>query len=108
MIRDDRVYIQDIIDSIEIISDYVDGTSEKDFEENQMLQDAVYRRFEIIGEAATKVSETFKEAHPEIEWRLMKLMRNKLIHEYFGISATAVFATIIEDLPPLLAKMKMI
>ena len=108
MKRDDRVYIQDIIDSIEIITDYVSGKTETDFEESLMLQDAVYRRFEIIGEAATKVSDTFKEAHPEIEWRLMKLMRNKLIHEYFGISATAVFATIREDLPPLLAKMKMI
>ena len=73
-----------------------------------MLQDAVYRRFEIIGEAATKVSDAFKEAHSDIEWRLMKLMRNKLIHEYFGISSNAVFATIREDLPPLLAKMKMI
>ena len=85
MKRDDRVYIQDIIDSIEIITDYVSGKTETDFEESLMLQDAVYRRFEIIGEAATKVSETFKEAHPEIEWRLMKLMRNKLIHEYILI-----------------------
>jgi uncharacterized protein with HEPN domain len=108
MMRDDRVYIQDIIDSIEIIMGYVHGKSEAEFEASLMLQDAVYRRFEIIGEAATKVSDTFKEAHPEIEWRLMKLMRNKLIHEYFGISATAVFATIIEDLPPLLVKTKMI
>ncbi|SKC11040.1 HepT-like ribonuclease domain-containing protein [Dyadobacter psychrophilus] len=108
MIRDDRVYIRDIIESIEIINDYVTGKSERDFEESNLLQDAVYRRFEIIGEAAAKVSEACKDAPPEIEWRLMKLMRNKLIHEYFGISATAVFATIIEDLPPLLAKIKMI
>lgn len=77
MKRDDRVYIQDIIDSIEIITDYVNGKSEKDFEES-------------------------------LEWRLMKLMRNKLIHEYFGISPNAVFATILEDLPPLLAKIKII
>ncbi|MCF2506648.1 DUF86 domain-containing protein [Dyadobacter sp. CY107] len=108
MIRDDLVYVQDIVESIEIINDYVNAKSEKDFEESLMLQDAVYRRFEIIGEAAAKVSDAFKDAHPEIEWRLMKLMRNKLIHEYFGISATAVFATIIEDLPPLLAKIKLL
>jgi uncharacterized protein with HEPN domain len=108
MMRDDRVYIQDIIDSIEIITDYVNGKSEKDFEESTLLQDAVYRRFEIIGEASTKISEDFKLTHSEIEWRLMKLMRNKLIHEYFGISSNAVFATIIEDLPPLLAKIRII
>lgn len=108
MIRDDQVYIQDIIESIEIIMDYVEGKSETDFEVSLMLQDAVYRRFEIIGEAATRVSDAFKEAHSDIEWRLMKLMRNKLIHEYFGISSNAVFATIREDLRPLLARMKMI
>ena len=73
-----------------------------------MLQDAVYRRFEIIGEASTKVSGSFKDLHSDIEWRLMKLMRNKLIHEYFGISSSSVYATIIEDLPSLLAKLKKI
>ena len=106
MIRDDNVYIEDIIDSIEIILNYVDGKSENDFEESILLQDAVYRRFEIIGEASTKISSDFKDLHSEIEWRLMKLMRNKLIHEYFGISSSSVYATIIEDLPSLLAKLK--
>lgn len=106
--RDDNVYILDIIDSIEIIIGYTSGTSEADFEKNMMLQDAVHRRFEIIGEASARVSDTFKERHPEIEWRLMKLMRNKLIHEYFGISSGTVYATITEDLPPLLLKLKSI
>ncbi|WP_221389685.1 DUF86 domain-containing protein [Dyadobacter sp. NIV53] len=50
MTRDDNVYTQDIVDSIEIILNYVDGKSENDFEESILLQDAVYRRFEIIGE----------------------------------------------------------
>ena len=63
MTRDDNVYIEDIIDSIEIILDYVDGKSEKDFEQSILLQDAVYRRFEIIGEASTKISEGFKSVH---------------------------------------------
>lgn len=108
MIRDDDVYILDIIVSIEIIIGYIEGKSELDFETNIMLQDAVYRRLEIIGEASTKVSDTFKDQHPEIEWRLMKLMRNKLIHEYFGISSSTVYATVTEDLPALLFKLKSI
>ena len=108
MTRDDNVYIEDIINSIEIIIVYLDGKSEMDFEESQLLQDAVYRRFEIMGEASTKISEQFKSEHPEIEWRLMKLMRNKLIHEYFGISSSTIFATVIEDLPQLLAKLRKI
>jgi len=108
MTRDDTVYVQDIIESIEIITEYINGKSEMEFEQSTMLQDAVYRRFEIIGEASTKISDKFKSVHPQIEWRLMKLMRNKLIHEYFGISSTSVFATIMDDLPPLLAKLKAI
>ncbi|MCE7062966.1 DUF86 domain-containing protein [Dyadobacter sp. CY343] len=106
MMRDDNVYIDDIIQSIEIIQQYLDGKTELDFEESLLLQDAVYRRFEIIGEAATKISDSFKESHPEVEWRLMKLMRNKLIHEYFGISPATIFATVREDLPLLLQKLK--
>lgn len=105
MTREDSVYIEDIIQSIHIIQEYLEGKTELDFETSLLLQDAVYRRFEIIGEAATKVSQEFKEAHPEIEWRLMKMMRNKLIHEYFGISATTIFATVQEDLPQLLFKL---
>jgi uncharacterized protein with HEPN domain len=108
MKRDDDVYVLDIIDSIEIIIGYTEGKSELDFETNMMLQDAVYRRLEIIGEASTKVSGEYKDQHPEIEWRLMKLMRNKLIHEYFGISSSTVYATVTQDLPALLFKLKSI
>ncbi|KAA0990788.1 HepT-like ribonuclease domain-containing protein [Dyadobacter aurulentus] len=108
MIRDDSVYIDDIIQSIQIIQEYLEGKTESDFEASLLLQDAVYRRFEIIGEAATKISEKLKESYPEIEWRLMKLMRNKLIHEYFGISPATIFATVKEDLPRLLQKLSQI
>ena len=71
-----------------------------------MLQDAIFRRFEIIGEASTKISENVKNQNDGIEWRLMKLMRNKLIHEYFGISVATVYNTIHTDLPKLLQKLK--
>jgi uncharacterized protein with HEPN domain len=64
MKRDDNVYVLDIIDSIEIIIGYTEGKSELDFETNMMLQDAVYRRLEIIGEASTKVSGEYKDQHP--------------------------------------------
>lgn len=66
-----------------------------------MLQDAVIRRFEIIGEASSKISDAFKVSHPQIQWKLMKAMRNKLIHEYFGVSAHTLFQTIQIDLPQL-------
>jgi len=99
MTRSDGVYIQDIIESIDIIFLYLKNKTESDFSNEQILQDAVIRRFEIIGEAATKISDAIKVAHPEIEWRLMKAMRNKIIHEYFGVSASTVYNTAIINLP---------
>ncbi|WP_299289924.1 DUF86 domain-containing protein [uncultured Mucilaginibacter sp.] len=101
MSRSDLVYVHDIIESIGIIVDYVEGKTEDDLINNIMLQDAVIRRFGIIGEASSKISKQFKVQHPDIPWRLIKAMRNKLIHEYFGISAKTIFATVKTDLPVL-------
>ena len=105
MSRSDTVYVRDIIESIDIIFNYLEHKSEHDFIHEQILQDAVIRRFEIIGEAAAKISESMKMAHPEIEWRLMKAMRNKMIHEYFGVSASTVYNTVIINLPGLRNKL---
>jgi uncharacterized protein with HEPN domain len=102
--REDHVYLQDILASIEAIEEYVLDISEPEFRNNQMIQDAVIRRFEIIGEAAYHVSQSFKDLHPHIEWRLMSDMRNKLIHEYFGVNSITIYLTIKNDLPELKRK----
>ena len=99
MSRSDEVYLQDILESIEIILAYIEDKTESEFVNDQMLQDAVTRRFEIIGEAATKISELTKNQNPGIQWRLIKAMRNKLIHEYFGVSPATIYSTIKFDLP---------
>lgn len=101
MSRSDNVYILDILESITIIENYIGDKSEFDFTSDMMAQDAVIRRFEIIGEAASKISDSVKFANPGIQWRLMKEMRNKLIHEYFGVSAATLYSTIKFDLPVL-------
>lgn len=108
MIRDDKVYIQGIMESIEIIFQYIGDKTEYEFSQSLLLQEAVFRKFEIIGEASTKVSENFKEKHQNIEWKLMKLMRNKLIHECFGVSTSTVYNTIHSHLPILSEKFKKI
>lgn len=102
--RDDLVYLNDIILSIDAIFEYTQDISEPEFRSNQMIQDAVTRRFEIIGEAAIHVSLAFKDSHPDIEWRLMSDMRNKLIHEYFGVNPVTIYLTIKNDLPELKRK----
>ncbi len=103
--RDDLVYIRDILDSIEKIEQHIGENSLYEFDQNILIQDAVIRRFEIIGEAANNISEKFKSQHSDVEWRLMSDMRNKLIHEYFGISTNTIYNTIKRDLPALKLKM---
>jgi uncharacterized protein with HEPN domain len=99
MSRSDNVYLQDILESVNIILSYTANKTEFEFLNDLMLQDAVIRRFEIIGEAATKISENTKNQNPNVPWLLMKEMRNKLIHEYFGVSAITIYSTINLDLP---------
>lgn len=101
MSKDDLLYINDIKDCVKIILAYTEGKTENDFVNDLMLQDAVIRRFEIIGEASAKLSAQFIASQPSIPWKLMKAMRNKLIHEYSGVSAATIYSTIIKDLPVL-------
>jgi uncharacterized protein with HEPN domain len=99
MSRSDQVYINDIIESVDIILTYTENKTEHDFLNDLMLQDAVMRRFEIPGEAASKISEVVRVKNSNVQWRLIKEMRNKLIHEYFGVSPITVYLTIKTDLP---------
>lgn len=101
MRKGDQVYLRHILDSIEKIQRYLQGVLKEDFDQNSMLQDAVIRQIEIIGEAARNVSEEFKEKNPEIPWLTMTGMRNKLIHEYFAVNSSIVWDTIMGDLPVL-------
>jgi uncharacterized protein with HEPN domain len=103
--RTDAVYLKDIIISVEAIEQYLSGVAKDEFIANQMLQDAVVRRFEIIGEAASCITPEFKKNFPDIEWRLMSDMRNKLIHEYFGMEEYTVYNTAKLNLPELKAKL---
>jgi uncharacterized protein with HEPN domain len=72
------------------------------------MKDAVARRFEIIGEAASHISDKIKEQYPKIEWRLMKDMRNLLIHEYFGVDYPTLYMTVQSNLPGELEKLRQI
>lgn len=108
MSRSDKVYIEDIIESIKIILSYIGDKTEFEFLNDLMLQDAIIRRFEIIGEAASKISEPLKDQNPLVQWRLMKEMRNKLIHEYFGVSPVTIYSTIRLDIPVLLDQLNQI
>ena len=107
-LRADNIYLQDIIESIDFIFQHLSDLTEHEFSKNILVQDAVIRRFEIIGEASSKISIGFKEQHQNIEWTLMKDMRNKLAHEYFGISSLTIYQTCKSHLPILKEKIEKI
>lgn len=95
------VYLDDILESIGHIRDYVKGKSFKDFETDVALQDAVVRRLEIIGEAAKRIPDRIRKKCPKIPWKDIAGMRDVLIHEYAGVSAETVWKTVQDDLDAL-------
>jgi len=104
--RDDRVYLKHIRDSLLEVRQFIEGESYESFLENRMMQNAVMRSFEVVGEAARRVSPEFREAHPELPWRLMGDFRNKLIHDYFGLDLDIIWTTATEDAPRLLVQIE--
>ena len=101
MEKDDLVYIEHILDCIRKIKEFTNGLSLKDFSVNELVQDAVIRNIEIIGEASKKISSDTKQIFYEIPWREIAGMRDKLIHDYLGVDVEVVWRTITEDIPTL-------
>ena len=106
MEKDDLVYIEHILDCIRKIKEFTNGLSLKDFSVNELVQDAVIRNIEIIGEASKKISSDTKQIFYEIPWREIAGMRDKLIHDYLGVDAEVVWRTITEDIPTLEKQIK--
>jgi len=98
---DFRVYIQDILEATQRIDDYLMGITFEEFSKDSKTIDAVVRNFAVIGEAAKHVPVSFKRKHPEIAWKRMSGMRDKVIHEYFGVDLHILWDTSKVDLPAL-------
>ena len=99
--RDVRVFLEDILESIEKIEEYTANVDEEEFCENTFVQDAVLRRLEIIGEAVKNIPDDFRAKYPEIPWRQIAGMRDVLIHAYFGVNLRRVWKVVKEDIPEL-------
>lgn len=97
--KDNWVYIEHILLSINKIEKFTENISHREFLRNQLIQDAVIRNIEIIGEAAKKLSDDFKSTYHLIPWKEMAGMRDKLIHDYLGVDIEVVWETVIEDIP---------
>lgn len=99
MKKNPKILLGHILESIEEIEKYKYHVTKEKFSKMTMLQDAVIRRIEIIGEAVKKLPPDFKRKHPKIAWAEIAGMRDILIHDYFGVNINVVWKTIQEDIP---------
>jgi uncharacterized protein with HEPN domain len=106
-VKDDRVYLWHIRDCIDRILDYTrDGKGA--FLTDTKTQDAVIRNLEIIGEAVKNISADLKSVYPDIPWQRIAGMRDRVIHEYFGVNLEIVWERVEQDVPELKRRVEVI
>ena len=99
--REEKTYLEDILESINRIESYIKDLKPMDFLKSEVIQDGVMKRIEIIGEAVKHLPDEMKNEHSEIPWKNIAGMRDVLIHEYAGVQVERVWRTAKNDLPPL-------
>ena len=94
-----RDYLDDMLEATEKVATFTSGMTEQEFLTDERTQYAVVRAIEIIGEASKKIPTSFKEEHAVIPWREVAGMRDKLIHDYFGVRCRCRLEDRQEDVP---------
>ena len=99
--RDPDLLIEDILAAIQKIERYTDGMDQELFRQDEKTVDAVIRNLEVIGEATRQLPEDFSNRHPNVPWRQIAGLRNRVVHEYFGLDLEIIWQVIRHDLPQL-------
>jgi len=99
--RKDKAYLQHILEAISDIEEFIENISKEEFHRDKEKQYAVLRALEIIEEATKNLSKDLRAKYPEIPWKDIAGMRDKLIHEYFGVKLELVWETVKDKLPKL-------
>lgn len=106
--RNYKIYLNDIIESIKRIENSIKGLTKKDFEENIDIQDAIIRRIQIIGEAVKSLPLELKKKYPDIEWDKIAGTRDIVTHAYFRVNLDIIWDIIFNQLPDLKRKIEKI
>jgi len=101
MPRDYKVYLDDILQSVERIRDFTRGLTRDTFVKDLKTCDAVIRNLEVIGEAIKNIPDSVRNKYPDVEWKKIAGLRDILIHEYFGIDVDIVWDIVKNKLPNL-------
>ncbi len=104
--RGDIEFLSDIIEAIRRITLYIEKVNHAEFFEDIRTQDAVVRNLEIIGEATKGVSSDLKKKYPQVPWKKLAGVRDRLIHHYFGVNYDIVWVIIKEELPDIIRQIK--
>ena len=105
--RDDRLYIQHVLDCIARIGRYC-RNGEEVFRESELIQDAVVRNLQTLAESTQRIGDHLRSLHPEVEWRAISGFRNVLVHDYLGINLERVWEIVSVHLPVLGSQMEAI
>ena len=92
-------FLSDALEAIKRINDYISGMDYKAFLEDLKTRDAVLRNLEVIGESSKNIKDDFRELYPNVPWKEMSGLRDKLIHHYFGVNFEIVWTIIHDELP---------
>ncbi len=101
----DPAHLWDMLDAAKKIVRFTCGVTREDYFANSMMRDAVERNLSIIGEAARRVSQGFRESHPRIPWRRIIGLRNVLVHEYNDVDHREIWGLIVERIPSLIGQL---
>ena len=108
MAIDNITRLHHMIDAAKEAITFANGKSREELESDRLLLLALVKDLEIIGEAASKLTTEIRERYPRLPWIDIITMRNRLVHEYFGIDESIVWDTVTEDLPPLIEELEII